>query len=83
VVPFGYHRTRALFGKDIWDLFEKLSSSYSFLIAFGGVSVRDNPQYENLPDKMEEHLTFVIDTCTNLPDHFKPYVYFGDYSRKI
>lgn len=67
----GYHKTRALFGKDIWNLFDKLSKSFSYLRS-GGIS----------PEKEEETLNFVWETVNKLPEIFKPYVYFGDYNKK-
>jgi hypothetical protein len=76
----GYHKTRALFGNEIWELFEKLNKSYTILLALGGVS-SSIPGYENVPQKMCDELTFISETCGRLPEYFRPYVYFGDYKQ--
>jgi hypothetical protein len=68
----GYHKTRALFGKDIYDLFEELNKSYSFLVS--GLSNSDIG--ENL-----KHVSFVVETGTKLPEYFKDYIYFGNYKK--
>jgi hypothetical protein len=71
---FGFHRARALFGSDINDLFGKLNESYSYLVALGDET---SPHYK--ATTFWEHVQFIAEQCTKLPDHFKPYVYFGDY----
>lgn len=76
----GWHKTRALFGDDIYELFKKLNKSYAWLTAF---SERPEDPIQNAawPLQMLEHSTFVWETVEKLPDVFKPYVYFGDYKR--
>lgn len=76
----GWHKTRALFGDEIYELFDKLNHSYSWLTAFSE-RPSDPIQSAAWPQNMLEHSTFIWETVNSLPDVFKPYVYFGDYRR--
>lgn len=76
----GWHKTRALFGDEIYDLFDKLNSSYGWLTALSEPPI-DPIENAEWPQKQREHSTFIWETVNRLPDVFKPYVYFGDYRR--
>ena len=70
----GFHKTRALFGSEIHELFEKLNKSYSWLIAYS-----DRPSdMEDWPKLHSEHVMFAWQTIQSLPEVFRPYMYFGD-----
>lgn len=76
----GFHKIRTLFGKDIHDLVTKMNGSYSWLIAF---HTPPSENVEDWADKESKNLKFLFETAQNLPDIFKPYVYFGDYRTKV
>ncbi len=64
----GYHKARALFGPDIQELFSKLNDSYAYISAFA----------HKKDETYHKHLTQTMEIARKLPDHFKPYMYFGD-----
>lgn len=72
----GYHKTRALFGADIADLFKQLNDSYAYIVAYGGERPGGNG-YD--AQKYFEHVNRTVEISAKLPDYFKPYVYFGDH----
>ena len=76
----GFHKSKALFGEDISELFEKLNDSYSWLTAFSERPV-DPDQSANWPRQMHDHTMFIWNTVNLLPEKFRPYIYFGDYRR--
>jgi hypothetical protein len=67
----GYHSRSLLFSDDVQDTFKKLDIIYAFLYNF----------YEhNLHEEGERgHLSNLIKIYEDLPNLFKPYLYFGDY----
>ncbi len=75
----GWHKTRALFGNDIYQLFDQINKSYAWLSSFGD----QPPQHRaaDWPEKMEKNLMFIWETVGKLPEIFKPYVYFGNYKQ--
>lgn len=73
----GFHKSKALFGDDINDVFKELSDCYSHIQAFGGNRQGDQRAIEEFWRKV----TYVVDMSSKLPDLFKPYLYFGDYKR--
>jgi hypothetical protein len=73
----GHHKTRALFGPDIHGVFDKMNKSYAWLSS--GFSPTDPGYAEN----KNKHVMFIVDTANALPDLFRPYVYFGDYVRRV
>lgn len=77
----GYHKTRALFGKDIYQLFEKLNESYAFLRS--NIKAPSDPnKHDAWAEKTHQHDIFIWETVNSLPEVFKPYIYFGDYYKK-
>jgi hypothetical protein len=68
----GCHKARALFGDDIYELFQSLNKSFSHIMTYQHIENRDQMAYWG-------HVTHIADMTSKLPDHFKPYVYFGDY----
>ncbi len=76
----GYHRSRSLFGMDIAELLGKLNESYSWLISHGNAPEGDT-QRDDWAEKSAKHEGFVWETVNKLPEHFKGYLYFGDYRR--
>jgi len=75
----GWHKTRALFGGEIHEVFQKLNKSYIFFIVFSDSSNIED--YQKWADDMHQHLTFICDIADKLPDLFSPYIYFGDYKK--
>lgn len=77
----GLHKTKSLFGKDINDLFDEISDHYSWLISF-----------DETPDNVEERREWVKEKhyrlknmwhiINTLPEHFRPYIYFGEYKNR-
>ena len=76
----GWHKTRALFGDEIYVLFDKLNESYAWLLAFSEPPANPATRSE-WPQKMQDHTLFIWETVNKLPGVFKPYMYFGDYRR--
>ncbi len=76
----GYHKTRALFGNEIWDLFDKLNDSYAALIAYGDGSSNDE-EGQKFAKLTSDALLDIISISNDLPNHFKSYVYFGNYKK--
>lgn len=76
----GWHKTRALFGEEIHQLFERLNSSYAWMSAFSE-RPSDPQQSHDWPQNMYDHSMFIWNTVGQLPDLFKPYIYFGDYKK--
>jgi len=76
----GFHKTRALFGKDIQELFGKLDKSYSWMRGFSG-GPGQSMSHEQWANRLSEEEMFIWETVNKLPDVFKPYMYFGDYRR--
>jgi hypothetical protein len=75
----GYHKSRALFGKDIWFQFDQLNKSFSYIKTYGNDRVTLTPEQMT---KLHEHEMKVSSLCDALPELFRPYMYFGDYSMK-
>jgi hypothetical protein len=67
----GYHLRSLLFSKDVEDTFKKLNEAYAFLSSYYLNSQQ--------PFTGVEHLTNLSKIYEDLPDLFKPYLYFGDY----
>ena len=76
----GLHRSRALFGPDIGELLNKLNESYGWLLSHETAPNGDSQRNE-WADKTTKHEDFVWKTVNELPNHFRPYLYFGDYKR--
>jgi len=77
----GYHKTKSLFGEDINQRFEELNKSYSWLSSFTDYPINPDEHQKWVEDK-HNHIMFVYKTGQELPEIFKPYVYFGDYRRE-
>ncbi|MBL1147369.1 MAG: hypothetical protein HND56_02885 [Pseudomonadota bacterium] len=71
----GYHKARSLFGTDIHGKLDKLDKAYSFFITY-----QDNSHDKH--DQQRAHLSFVWETVNDLPEIFKPYIYFGDFKQR-
>ncbi len=78
----GYHKTRALFGEEIYRLFDELNRSYAWLSAYSE-RPSDPKESAEWPQKMYDNSMFVWRTVQDLPETFRPYVYFGDYKRDL
>ncbi len=74
----GLHKTRALFGEDIQVLFEQLNEGYAYLSSFSE-SPSDPTERTEWAKRKNQHVRFTHNTAGKLPEHFKSYVYFGDY----
>jgi hypothetical protein len=72
----GYHQTRALFGSDIADLFEKLNRTYAWLSTYDEPLDLDHHVWAK---RKHDSILFIWETVEKLPEIFKPYVYFGNY----
>jgi len=71
----GYHKSRALFGSDIHELFKKLNTACSYL------SIYPTPQDDAQQQQWLHHHEFITKTVDELPHLFAPYMHFGDYRR--
>ena len=69
----GYHKARSLFGEDIHDEFDRLNKTFAWLVS--------KPRPNDWVEIEHKHIKYVIETATNLPKLFKPYVYFGDFKK--
>jgi hypothetical protein len=67
----GLHKAKALFGPEIHEKFKKLDEMYSWFIA--------KPRDEGWAQKESQHLEETWNLLNELPELFKPYMYFGDY----
>jgi len=72
----GWHRTQALFGDDIAALFRQLNEHFAYIVAFGDVR---GPEFE--AEKYWNRVVQIANLAEALPNHFKRYIYFGDYQR--
>jgi hypothetical protein len=72
----GFHKARALFGPDIANLFKEVNDSFAYIMTFQDVPP-SQPSY--VPDRYREHVLKIVSIAEGLPDHFRPYLYFGDY----
>ena len=70
----GFHRSKALFGKDVHDAFARMNEDYATIFALG--KHIKNPDYVERVDKAIERTWELIN---QLPKLFEPYMYFGDY----
>ena len=67
----GYHLRSLLFSNDVEDTFEELNQAYAFLSSHYLPS--------NQPFEWSDHLLKLSKIYEDLPNLFKPYLYFGDY----
>jgi hypothetical protein len=74
----GYHKSRALFGQDIMAVFMKLNESYSYISTFG--SLKSSAQFS--AEQYWNHVKSVVALTGDLPEHFRPYMYYGDYRKQ-
>ncbi len=70
----GYHKTRSLFGSDIHERFDELNKAYAWFVT--------RPKTEGWALKEHDYLMDVYNIIQELPDLFRPYVYFGDYKNR-
>jgi len=76
----GLHKSRTLFGEEIQELLKQLNDSYSWLVAFHEAP-SDSSERKKWAENWHKHITFLLDTTRQLPEVFKPYIYFGDYKK--
>jgi hypothetical protein len=74
----GFHKTRSLFGEDIYELCQKLNKSYAFFVSYSDPSGRNAQTYSK---EWFENMTFMQNTIDNLPIIFESYISFGDYKK--
>lgn len=74
----GWHKSKALFGRDVIQLLEKLNKSYAYLSSFHSAP-EDPSERTKWADESNRQLLFIWETVNELPEKFRPYVYFGDY----
>lgn len=67
----GHHKMKSLFGPEIYGKMDELNKAYAFF-----VTGFEGPEYA---EKDSELLMSMYETTKELPELFKPYVYFGDY----
>jgi hypothetical protein len=72
----GHHKTKALFGEDVSVLFDKINKSFSYISTHGRIVDRD-------PQTYWKHVNFIAELPGQLPELFKPYIYFGDYKNDL
>lgn len=75
----GYHKSKALFGDDISDCFDKLNEAYAWFVTYNDIPYSEYSAEDF--ERKRQHISLIVDISTDLPDLFKPYVYFGDYKR--
>jgi len=74
----GFHKTRSLFGEDIYELCLKLNKSYAFFLTYSDPSIRNPEAYTN---EWLVNMTFMQNTIDKLPTIFEAYISFGDYKK--
>ncbi|MDE0724573.1 MAG: hypothetical protein OSB62_07735 [Alphaproteobacteria bacterium] len=74
-VGVGYHRVRILFGNDIVEYAEELSSAYAWFSSY-------EPEDEGYAKGRMSHAKKLAEINKNLPEIFKDYLYFGDTNLK-
>jgi len=77
----GYYFTASLFGEDIQSTLEKLNEIYTFFhtdMEIQTFGENNSFKQENIL-KWHEYTRFIVNLYENLPEIFKPYIYFGDY----
>ena len=76
----GFHRAKALFGSDIERLFNEMNESFAIIVSEG--HKRSRGQTYNA-ERYWKHVKLTVDQARQLPDHFRSYVYFGDYKTAV
>ncbi len=74
----GFHLSKILFGKDVEKIIAELNKAYAHFVSYSDV---DTLLEYNQIEERHNYLRAVIDITTDLPDIFRPYMYFGDYHR--
>lgn len=69
----GLHKSKALFGSEVIETFEKLNKAYSYFVA--------QPKGNDWIEREDNYLRETWELIEHLPDIFKPYIYFGDYKK--
>lgn len=70
----GYHKYKSLFGPEVYEEFEKLNKAFTWFVTRHKEGDWVQTEYD--------HLEYVTELLAQLPDKFKPYVYFGDYKNR-
>jgi hypothetical protein len=74
----GFHKTRSLFGEDIYEICLKLNKSYAFFLTYSDRSIRNPEAYTK---EWLENMTFMQNTIDRLPIIFEAYISFGEYKK--
>jgi hypothetical protein len=69
----GIHKAKSLFGPEIHKKLEELNAHYAWFVA--------RPRGDGWAEKENNHLLAILNTIEELPNIFRPYVYFGDYKQ--
>jgi hypothetical protein len=80
----GYHKYKMLFGPDIDEVMDNLNSCFAQLTTEGYAREdrREFPEeYKEWNREKFKKMRMANKTLSELPDYFKPYLYFGDYRR--
>lgn len=70
----GYHLSKLLFSDKLNNYLKELNDSYCFLLTY-----KDGERNSETAQKWGNHLKAIIHINQNLPEIFKPYLYFGGY----
>lgn len=69
----GYHKVQSLFGQEIDSRFKKLNEAYAWFFT---------PWEKPSAEEEHTHLLNVMKIAEELPELFKPYLFFGDYKNE-
>lgn len=75
----GYHKTQALFGPDIVELFSRLNNSFAYISTYGKHESRGK---DFDAQKYWHHVNETVEIANRLPGYFKKYMYFGDHQQR-
>jgi hypothetical protein len=73
----GWHQTRALFGPDIHRLFDELNREYTWLLSHSRPPAGEKARLD-WANREHDALIFIGKAARDLPEAFRPYMYFGD-----
>lgn len=77
---FGLHSTKALYGPEVTDFVNQLFKCHAWLISYPDAPGNDLEKWAN---EYIDKVDFIYRASNQLPEIFKPYIYFGDYKKNF
>ena len=75
----GYHKSKALFGEEVGELFDRLNAAYSWLVTYH--KSNGSLTHDEWARLYGDHQGLMDETVRKLPEYFRDYLYFGDFKR--